>query len=373
MLGSFSVLGKSVLQEPLKFLFVSTSVGALGSGDGGGVELTLLNMARLLVSRGHSLQVVAPKGSRLDGVTVTEIDGVLQVPAQTLSRTVPVIMPENSVLGNMWNYVRHVQKKFDLIINFAYDWLPFYLTPFLTTPIAHLVSMGSLNDAMDDVIGSVAAQYPHSVGVYTRTQAQTFAFANACVPLGSGLDLARYSFCGTPDSALCWLGRISPEKGLEDAVAASQAAKIPLKIMGQIQDEPYFRQIQQAFPEAPFEYLGFLNTDQMQNIVRRCRGLLVTSRWMEAFGNVLIEALACGVPVIAYRRGGPTEIVRDGETGWLVKPDSVDGLVTAIQSLDQIDRNACRQQAEREFSLEALGDRTEAWFDAVLKFWPRVG
>jgi UDP-glucose:tetrahydrobiopterin glucosyltransferase len=366
-------LAKSVLQKPLKLLFVSTSVGSLGSGDGGGVELTLLNTAKLLVSRGHSLQVIAPKGSSLDGIKVTEIDGVLQVAAQTLSRTVPVSMPHNSVLGNMWNYVRQVQGQFDLIINFAYDWLPFYLTPFLTTPTAHLVSMGSLSDAMDAVIERITVRYPHSIGVYTRTQAETFAFAKHCVPLGSGLDLARYSFCETPDEALCWLGRISPEKGLEDAVAASQATGIPLKVMGQIQDQSYFEQIQQDFPEARFEYLGFLHTNQMQNIVRRCRGLLVTSRWVEAFGNVLIEALACGVPVISYRRGGPAEIVRDGETGWLVEPDSVEGLVAAIQSLDQIDRHACRQQAEREFSLEALGDRTEAWFDAVLKSWPRVG
>ncbi len=352
---------------------MSTSVGILGSGDGGGVELTLLNTAKLLVSRGHSLEIAAPKGSRLDGFTVTEIDGALQIPAQTLSRAVPVIMPTDSVLGNLWDYVRQVQGQFDLIINFAYDWLPFYLTPFLTTPIAHLVSMGSLSDAMDDVIERIAVQYSHSIGVYTRTQAETFAFANCCVPLGSGLDLSRYSFCEAPEAALCWLGRISPEKGLEDAVAASQSTGIPLKVMGQMQDQAYFQQIQQDFPKAPFEYLGFLNTDQMQSTVRRCRGLLVTSRWVEAFGNVLIEALACGVPVISYRRGGPAEIVRNGETGWLVEPDSVDGLVAAIQSLDQIDRCACREQAEREFSLEALGDRTEAWFDAVLKSWPRVG
>jgi UDP-glucose:tetrahydrobiopterin glucosyltransferase len=127
------------------------------------------------------------------------------------------------------------------------------------------------------------------------------------------------------------------------------------------------------FPKKSVEYLGFLDTDGMQKVVRHCRGLLVTPRWVEAFGNVVMEALACGVPVIAYRRGGPAEIVRDGETGWLVEPDSVDGLITAIQALDQIDRKACRGQAEQEFSLEAMGDRTEAWFDAVLKSWTRVG
>jgi UDP-glucose:tetrahydrobiopterin glucosyltransferase len=366
-------LGKTILQKPIKLLFVSTSVGPLGSGDGGGVELTLLNTARLMRDRGHSLEVVAPRGSQLADVTLTEIDGALQVPAQTLSRIIPITMPKSSALANMWAYVRQVQEQFDLIVNFAYDWLPFYLTPFLTTPVAHLVSMGSLSDFMDAILEDVAAQYPSAIGVYTRTQAQTFAFADRCVTLGSGLDLSLYSYCDVPNNALCWLGRISPEKGLEDAVAATQATGIPLKVMGRIQNQAYFDQILRDFPKAPVEYLGFLSTNHMQQVVRQCRGLLVTSRWVEAFGNVLIEALACGVPVIAYRRGGPTEIIKEGETGWLVEPDSVDGLIGAIKTLDHIDRKACRQQAEREFSLEALGDRTEAWFDAVLQSWPRVG
>lgn len=92
----------------------------------------------------------------------------------------------------------------------------------------------------------------------------------------------------------------------------------------------------------------------------------MTHRWMEAFGNVAIEALACGVPVISYRRGGPTEMIREGITGWLVEPDNMNELVRAIQKLDQIDRSVCRQQAETEYSLAALGDRIEQWFAQVL-------
>jgi len=95
--------------------------------------------------------------------------------------------------------------------------------------------------------------------------------------------------------------------------------------------------------------------------------MLMTPRWVEAFGNVAIEALACGVPVIAYNRGGPAEIIQDGKTGFLVEPDSVVGLVNAITRLDEIDRHTCRKQAEAEFSLEALGDRFEQWFRDILR------
>ncbi|MGB8699262.1 MAG: glycosyltransferase family 4 protein [Thermosynechococcaceae cyanobacterium] len=337
------------------------------------MELTLINTAQVLTDRGYGLEVVAPEGSAFAYGKLTEMDGAMQVPAQTQSREEPITMPAHSVLTQMWAYARQVQDQFDLIVNFAYDWLPFYLTPFFKTPIAHLVSMGSLSNVMDEIVGQVAARYPHAIGVYTRTQAQTFPFADHCVPLGSGLDLSLYRYCDLPDPVLCWLGRISPEKGLEDAVAAAQATGVPLKIMGRMQDPAYFERIQQDYPDAPIDYLGFLNTAEMQAVVRRSQALLVTSRWVEAFGNVAIEALACGVPVIAYRRGGPAEIVQDGKTGWLVDPDSVSGLIAAIGKLAGIERRACRQQAEQEFSLAALGDRTEAWFDAVLQSWPIGG
>jgi hypothetical protein len=88
----------------------------------------------------------------------------------------------------------------------------------------------------------------------------------------------------------------------------------------------------------------------------------MTPRWVEAFGNVAIEALACGVPVIAYHRGGPAEIVEDGKSGFLVEPDSVEGLVDALGKLDTIDRHACRQRVEVEYSNQAMGDRMEQWF-----------
>jgi UDP-glucose:tetrahydrobiopterin glucosyltransferase len=351
----------------LKLLFISTSVGALGSGQGGGVELTVQNLAQEMVRRGHRVLVVAPAGSWLTGIEVKGIEGNLQVAVQTLSRDVPICLPDNSVLANMWDYARTVEKDWDLIVNFAFDWLPFYLTPFLQTPIAHFISMGSMTQALDRVMEQIANRYPNTIGVYTKSQAETFPFEDACQILGSAIDLSLYKFGDSPQQTLAWLGRIAPEKALEDAVQAAQLAGIPLKIFGKIQDEQYWQKIQVNYPDAPLEYMGFLPTTQLQQELSTCRALLMTPRWIEAFGNVAIEALACGVPVIAYNRGGPSEIVRDGETGFLVEPDSVKGLVNAIERLDEIDRDRCRQQAEDEYSLTALGSRFEKWFKNILK------
>ncbi len=356
-----------LLSQHLKLLFVSTPVGGLGSGLGGGVELSLYNIAKEMLRRGHILQIVAPDGSLWKEFPIVQIPGNLQIIAQSQQRHAPVTLPKNSLLANMWEYARQVQSEYNLIVNFAYDWLPFYLTPFFNTPIAHFVSMGSLSDALDQIIAQVAKTFPHTIGFYTPSQKETFPHLTPPqYYLSSGIDLTLYQFCAKPKQQLAWLGRISREKGLEDAIATSQQTQIPLKIMGKIQDETYWQEICHNYPNAPIEYLGFLPTDKMQQIVRECRALLMTPRWVEAFGNVAIEALACGVPVISYRRGGPAEIIQHGKTGFLVEPDNINGLIDAVSQLDSINRQACRQQAETEFSLEALGLRFEQWFQAIL-------
>lgn len=305
--------------------------------------------------------------SHSPGLSLIHVEGNHQITAQSQGRETPVMLPPNSVLANMWAEAQRMEAQYDVLINFAYDWLPFYLTPLLRRPVAHLVSMGSLTDAMDHVIGQVAERHPHSIAVHSRAQAETFAFSDRCRVLGNGFDLSLYTFCKTPADALAWVGRIAPEKGLEDAIAAVSQTGTPLKIWGAMADEAYWQQIRADYPDAPVSYEGFLSTHELQQALGQCRGLLMTPKWVEAFGNVAIEALACGLPVIAYRRGGPAEIVQHGKTGWLVEPDSVKGLVEAIAHLDQIDRYDCRRYAEVHYSLEALGDRVEQWLYDILQ------
>ena len=350
----------------LSLLFLSTPVGVLGTGEGGGVELTIKNLAQDLLHTKHKVNILAPTGSHLENIPMETIPGNLQVAVQGEGTDAPIRLPANSVLANMCDYARQVQWQYDLIVNFAYDWLPFYLTPFFNTPIAHFISMGTMSEALDEIMAQTASRFPDTLGVYTQTQAETFPFAEACRCLGSGLDLSLYEFSPESNAEFVWLGRIAPEKGLEDAVAAAEKLGVTLKIFGLLQDQDYWQQILDTYPHAPIHYGGFLATEDLQQEIRQCRGLLMTPRWVEAFGNVAIEALACGVPVIAYRRGGPAEIIQDGKTGFLVEPDSVEGLINAMKRIGEIDRAACRQQAEAEYSLSALRDRFLDWFQEIL-------
>ncbi len=99
------------------------------------------------------------------------------------------------------------------------------------------------------------------------------------------------SFCSQPKECLAWLGRIAPEKGLEDAVAAAKIANIPLKIMGKMQDKSYWERICQEYPDAPVEYLGFLPTTQMQQELRQCRAMLMTPAGSRRLGMWQLKRL----------------------------------------------------------------------------------
>lgn len=350
-----------------RLLFLSTPVGALGSGVGGGVELTLQNAAKALIARGHSVEIVAPKGSATTVATLTQIAGRAQVSAQTQAGIDAPMRPQDAVLVNMWRYAAASQHQFDLIFNFAYDWLPLYLTSFFQCPVVHWVSMSALSVEMDAMVSKTVDLYPYALAVNTRACADTFSAGDRLLIMGKGIDVRQYQFVKQPDTpGLAWVGRISPEKGLEDAAAVAQRTGLPLHVFGLIQDEAYWQQIQADFPAAQLHYEGFLPTEQLQKKLGQATALLMTPRWVEAFGNAAIEAFACGVPVIAYRSGGLTEIIREGKTGFLVDMGDVEGLVSAVSQLHQIDRWACRQQLEAEYSLEVWGARLEEWFELAL-------
>lgn len=353
--------------QKYRLLFLSTPVGALGSGIGGGVELTLQNAAKALIARGHSVEIVAPAGSVTNVTKLTQIAGNSQISAQTQVGADMVVLPQDSVLENMWSYAREVQDQFDLIFNFAYDWLPLYLTPFFRCPIAHWISMASLSPVMDAMVSKTVKLFPKAIAVNTRACADTFTDGDRLMIMGKGIDVSQYQFVAQPPiPSLAWVGRISPEKGLEDAVSAAQSTGIPIHVFGLLQDQNYWQQIQSDFPQAQIHYEGFLSTHDLQMRLGQSTALLMTPRWVEAFGNAAIEAFACGVPVISYRSGGLAEIVRDGKTGFLVEMGDVSGLIEAIAQLDQIDRYTCRQQLEAEYSLEVWGDRLEQWFDQII-------
>jgi UDP-glucose:tetrahydrobiopterin glucosyltransferase len=351
----------------MRVLVVSTPVGALGSGRGGGVELTACTLVAGLLERGHAVTVLAAEGSQLPascaGAVLWTCSGSSPVSAQHQQRDAPITMPADGLLQAFWRRVllEAPTAGVELVINLAYDWLPFWLTPVAPLPLFHLVSMGSVGEAMDRVIAEVAAWDQRRLAFHTAVQAADFDLVEEPVVLGNGFDLSAYAFCAEPEPLLGWAGRVAPEKGLEDAAAAAAQLGLPLAVWGLVEDEAYAAAVEASVPASTLQWRGFLPTLQLQAELGHCQALLNTPKWNEAYGNVVVEAMACGVPVVAYRRGGPGELVQPGLNGLLVQPDDVAALATATAEVGSIDRRACRQWVEANASRAVLAERVEAW------------
>ena len=166
-----------------------------------------------------------------------------------------------------------------------------------------------------------------------------------------GVPEELYTFRETPGNYLAFLGRIAPEKGIEQAIAIAQQTGRPLKIAAKVDqaDRKYFSEVVQPLLEHDLvEYIGEVGEGDKDTFLGQACGLLFPINWPEPFGLVMIEALACGTPVAAYGRGSVPEVLDDGETGFIVEDCA--GAVQAVERVSSIDRTRCRQVFEARFS-----------------------
>jgi len=361
---------KKVINNQLKLVLVSTPIGYLGSGKGGGVELTIISLIKGLILLNHKITLVAPKGSKLpfesENVEIIFVDGFDQPSWQHQENISPVLIPFRSVLPKLWEVAIKLAKQSDAVINFAYDWLPLWLTKTLDIKIFNLISMGAESLVMNEIISDVSNSFPLRLAFHTKRQSEDYSLDSDPIIVGNGFDLGNYTFNENDNGPLGWAGRIAPEKGLEDAVKVANYLGEKLCVWGLIEDKDYASKIEKTFPKGIIEWKGFLPTDEFQEQLGRCRAFINTPKWNEAYGNVIIEAMACGVPVIAYDLGGPGELIEDGFNGFLVKPNDIFGMVEATKLISKINRKNCRVWVEEKASHKVFASRIESWINRGL-------
>jgi len=354
----------------MRIVLISTPIGFLGSGKGGGVELTLNSLVSGLISLGHSVDVVAPKNSKLHESNVRAklhfVEGEDQISWQHQNYNSPVSIPDNSLLAGMLEKGLDIAKHSDVLLNMSYDWLPIWMTLNLEIPIAHIISMGSESSVISNLISKVYAKYPNNFAFHSKMQANDYPFIKKPIIIGNGFNLDNYIFQDSVKGPLAWVGRVAPEKGLEDAVYVANKLGEKLKVWGLIEDEMYASNIEKSFPKGAIDWMGFLSTHQLQKELGKCRGLLNTPKWNEAYGNVVVEALACGVPVIAYKRGGPSEIIQHGQTGYLADPDYKKNMLSYVKIIEKIKRQKCREWVEKNASADIFANKVVNWLNKVI-------
>jgi glycosyltransferase involved in cell wall biosynthesis len=182
-----------------------------------------------------------------------------------------------------------------------------------------------------------------------------------------GLPLSEFPFSPDGGGYLAFLGRISPEKRPDLAIAVAKEAGVPLKIAAKVDpvDREYFeRDIAPLLDDPLVEFIGEIGEEGKAAFLGGALALLFPIDWPEPFGLVMIESMAFGTPVIARSCGSVPEIVDPGRTGFIA--DTLDDLVDAVKRVDTIDRAACREHAEQRFAVQRMADDYEAIYRARL-------
>ena len=250
-------------------------------------------------------------------------------------------------------------------LHFHLDYYPFSLfsrqaTPFITT--LH----GRLDLPEHQPVFEVFSSLP--VVSISNSQRRPLPQANWVRTVHHGLPADLLEPRPIKPSYFAFLGRVAPEKGLDRAIRIAEHCGVPLKVAAKIDpvDQTYYEeQIRPMIQSARVEYIGEINDREKSAFLSGAVALLVPINWPEPFGLVMIEAMACGTPVIAFNRGSASEIIEDGLTGFVVEDET--GAIGAVDRLSQLSRDNIRRRFEERFTARRMAQDYLAVYRGLLR------
>jgi glycosyltransferase involved in cell wall biosynthesis len=316
----------------------------------GGIEHVVALLCDGLVKLGHHVTLFAAPGSR-STATVHEV----------LTSSHP------DEIGQSLYESDHVSRVLDHLDEMAQQGKPFDILHdhcgFTTVAMADRIStplIHTLHGPFTEDTSSFYRQHGDNAWLVAISEAQR-ASAPADVRVAgvvpNPIDVEDWPLTPQKEDYAFWLGRFEDFKGAHRAIAAAQQAQIPLVLAGPVQpgQEEYFeREIEPHLNTDQVRYVGEVGGDEKKELFCKARTVLMPITWNEPFGMVMVEAMACGTPVIAFAQGAATEIVQDQVNGYLV--DDVESMVAAIAKLDEIDPEACRDSVARRFTPEIVAE-----------------
>lgn len=339
----------------MKIAILSTPWISVPPQGYGGIELVVANLTNELVKKGHDVTLFATGDSK----TKASLKYKYQ-----------------SALGNNWSdkqnpypFLNHLhaffkllkKERFDIIHNNA-QYVPQYFFDLQDQPFIHTLhgafykSLRSPSGLVEDK-RSVLNHFKHHPYVsISNQQREGMPELNYVKTVYNGIDPNRFKIGKGNGGYLAWLGRITPNKGLDIAIRVAKQAKLPLKIAAFIDsaDQEYFQKKIKPLLDKNTEFIGEISHEQKVKFLGGAIATLFPIRWHEPFGLVMIEAMACGSPVIALNMGSAPEVIEHGKTGFIVQTE--EEMLSSLAKISTLDRNYCHQYATTKFSISKMAD-----------------
>lgn len=323
----------------------------------GGTERVVSVLTEELVRRGHDVTLFASGDSQTRAHLVACSERALRLDPEAQDYVALTLIELDQVY--------ECASEFDVIHNH----LDYYAFPFARRTSTPTVSTmhGRMNLAE---VRRLNDRFPEQCRVsISDDQRRALPEANWIATVYNGIDLSNYHFHPDPGDYLVFLGRISPEKRPDRAIEIARDVGMRLVIAAKVDEadvDYYEHAIAPMIAASPLvEYIGEATEEDKDKLLGGAYAYLFPIDWPEPFGLTMVEAMATGTPVIAYRDGSVPEIVVDGVTGFVC--DTVTGMVQAVEQIRAIDRRACRAAVESRFSAAAMTAGYERVYQTVIE------
>lgn len=361
----------------MRIALVAPLVSVIAQPYLGGTQAILADLAQGLRKRGHAVTLFAKAGSVVSGVRIEPISVPENVQPAGFSgpmrerRVDAGFFTQAHLFLELFLQLQRRHAEFDVVHSHAFDWPAFACSALMSDlSVLHTLHLPAVAPEITTAL-RILHEQGHRATLITVSQACARTYADY-TPIDSiiynGLDLEAISFVSKAalGAPLLFAGRIAPEKGVEAAIEIAKRSGQRLLIAGGVYDRHYYEE--RIVPKLRLAgdrvtYLGQLERPALWEIMGQSLGLLFPIEWDEPFGLVAVEAMATGTPVIAFRRGAAEEIIRHGQTGFLVEVGEYAQAAALVDDLVDIPRVHCRAHVEAQFALEPMLDAYERVYE----------
>jgi glycosyltransferase involved in cell wall biosynthesis len=317
----------------------------------GGTELFVATLAETLTRRGHRVIVYASGDSH----------GAFEVRSLFPRGQWPPPVGLEGHLRSMSHYAWAVRDAAACDVIHVNDVAGVFFAPYVDEPVVL-----TLHHPHEPALSAVYADHPDVTYVAISDAQRLHEPMSRLTTIHHGIDVRDFRACEEKEDYVAFLGRIAPCKGVEVAIDVARRAGVPLKIAGQVQSffqEYWEAAIRPQIDGRLIDYVGEADLAMKNDLLGPARALLFPLQWEEPFGLVMIEAMACGTPVIAFDRGSVREVVRHGSTGWICR--DVEEMVDVVRERRAFAAGACRRHVEDHFSAERMAADYERTYRAA--------